>query len=93
MKVRRIARQNDHGSRRVRLQLTGVEFVAEANVKHPGNNGINAIFRVSVWHQFHAMRYSNPDDVRSCFRWLTNNNGKPHRRWEGGEWLPVDVFS
>ena len=93
MKVGCIAGQNDYSSGWVRLQLINLEFVAEANVKNAGNDCVNAIFRVFVWHQFHAMRYSNSDHVRSRFRWLTDNNGKPHGRRKGGEGLPFDVFA
>jgi len=47
---------------------------------------------VLVRHQFNAAGHSDPDHVRSRLRWLTNNNGKPHRRRKGGERLPVDIF-
>jgi len=93
MKVGRIAGQNDHRSGWVRLQFIGVELVAEANVKHAGNDCVNAIFRVFVWHQFHTMRDSNSDHVLSRFRGLTDNNGKEHGRRKGGEGLPFDVFA
>jgi hypothetical protein len=93
MKVGGIAGQNDHSSGWVRPQLIGLEFVTEANIKNTGNDCVNAIFRMLVWHQFHAMRDSNSHHVLSRPRWLTDNNREPDGRRKGSEGLPFDVLA
>jgi hypothetical protein len=87
MEVRCIPGQNDHSSGRIGLQFVGVEFVSKTDVKDTGHDSVNAILGVFVRHQFHAAGHSDPDDVGSRLRWLTDNNGKPHRRRKGGERL------
>jgi hypothetical protein len=84
--------QNDHGTRRVRLQLFSIELIAEANVKDAGNHGVYPIFGVLVWHQLNGARHLHPDDVRAFVRWVTHNNCEAHRRRERREWLPVDIL-
>jgi hypothetical protein len=90
--MRRIARQNDNATGRIRLKFSGVELITQADVENAGHNCVNPILRVSVWHDLHAVGYSDPDRVGASLSGLTDNDCQADRRWKGGEGLPVDVF-
>src|SRR6266436_1844738 len=88
----RIARQNDDATGGICLQLIGVELIAEADIENARHNCVHSILRVPVWHQFHAVGYSDPDRVGAGLRGPTDNDCKSDRRWERSEGLPVDIF-
>jgi hypothetical protein len=92
MEMGRIAGQDEHASWRVRLQLIGVELIAQAYVENAGYNCVNSILRVTVWHQFRAVGRSNPNRVGPGLRGMTDNGGQEDRRWKRCEGFPVDIF-
>jgi len=92
VEVRRVAWQNDNATGRIRLEFIGVELITKADVENAGHYCVNPILRVSVWHEFHAAEYSDPNRVGPSLRGLTDNDCQADRRWKGGEGLPVDVF-
>lgn len=92
VEMRRIAGQNNDATGRIRLQLIGVELIAQADVENAGDNCVDSILRVPVWHQLHAVGYSDPDRVGAGLRGLTDNDCQAGRRWERRKGLPVDVF-
>src|SRR4051794_33313351 len=61
VEMRRIARQNDNATGWIRLEFIGVELITLADVENAGDNCVNPILRVSVWHNLHAVGYSDPD--------------------------------
>ena len=73
MEMGRIAGQDEDAPWRVRLQLIGVELIAQAYVEDAGYNCVHSILRVPVWHQFHAVGRSDPDRVGPGLRGMTNN--------------------
>jgi CheY-like chemotaxis protein len=75
----RVAGQNDDGAGWIRLQLIGVELITQADVENAGDNGINSILWVPVWHQLNAVGYSDPDRVGAGLRGLTDNDCQANR--------------
>jgi len=65
VEMRGAAGQDDDGTRRVRLQLSGVELFAHADVEHAGHDRVDAILAVPVGHQLDARRQLDPDHVGS----------------------------
>src|SRR5271154_3962547 len=87
----RVSGENDHGAGRIGLQLARIEFVTKSDVKNAGNYGIDAILRVLVRHQLHAMGRFDPDCVRAGLRGLPYEYGEPDGRWERRERFPIDI--
>jgi hypothetical protein len=92
MEMGRVARQNDNAAGRIRLHRIAIKLIAEADVENAGDDCVDPVLWVSVWHQLHTRRHFDPDRVRTRLRGLPNNNGEACRRWESWELLPVDVF-
>jgi len=84
--------QQEDATGRIRLQLIGVELIAQAYVENAGYNCVDSILRVPVWHQLHAVGYSHPHRVQAGLRGLTNDDRQAGRGWKRGEGFPVDVF-
>ena len=60
MEMGRIAGHDDDATGDM-PQLIRIELVTQADVENSGYNRIDAIFRVAVWHQLHAVW--NPDSI------------------------------
>src|SRR5208283_3209958 len=88
----RIGRLNDDASGRICLQLFHIELIAQTDVENARDYCIDAVLRVSVWHQLNAMGHSDPNRVGSSFRGLTDDDSQADRRWKRREGFPVDVF-
>src|SRR5882724_1042201 len=63
VEVGRVAGQNDNATGRVRLHLIAVELIAQADVEHAGDDRVDSVLRVPVWHQLHAGGHFDPDHV------------------------------
>jgi len=63
MKVVRVARQNDDTAGRISLKLLGVEPITQANVENTGDNRVDAVLGVFVWHELYAGRNFDSDRV------------------------------
>jgi hypothetical protein len=86
-----IARQNDYAPGRIYLEFIRVEPTPYADIENAGDNCVNSIFRMPVWHQFHTVRHLNSYRLGGVLRRLTDNDCQPDRGWERRKWLPVDV--
>ena len=61
MEMRGIAGENDDATRRIGLQLIGVELIAQADVEDAGDDCVDTILRMAgKRHQLHAVRYPDP---------------------------------
>jgi hypothetical protein len=80
----RIAGLNDNANVGIRLQLTRVELITQADVENAGDNWVDSILRMPVWHQL----YADPDRIRAGLGELTGNDGQSNRRWERREAVP-----
>src|SRR5262249_21353121 len=92
VEVGRVAGQNEHRTGRIGLELVSVETVTPADVEDPGDDRVDPIFGVPVWHQLHAARHLHPDRVRSPLGRVSHDDCEAHRGRECRERLPVDVF-
>jgi hypothetical protein len=88
----RVARENDHGARRIGFELTLIEFITQSDIKDARNHGIDSILWMLVRHQLLAVGRFDPDCVRAGLRGLTHDDGQPDGRWERWERLPIDIF-
>jgi len=50
MEMGRATRENDNRAGRIGFQLTGVEFIAQSDIKDARNYGVDAILWVLVRH-------------------------------------------
>ena len=87
-----IARQNDNASGRIRLEFIGIELITQTDIENAGDNCVDPIFRVSVWHDLHEVGHANPDRVWADFRGTTDDYCQADRRWKSWEGLPLEVF-
>src|ERR1700722_5343088 len=92
VEMRRVAGQNDDGSRWTRLQFVGFELVAQSDVKDAGDNGVHPIFRMPMRHELHSARHFDASDVGPRFGGMAYDHCKASRWRKRGERLPVDVF-
>ena len=92
MEVGSIAGQNNNGAWRIGFQLVSVELIAQSDVEDAGNDCVDPILAVLMWHQLHTVGHFDSDRVRPLLRGLTYNNSQTHRWRERRERLPVDVF-
>jgi hypothetical protein len=90
--MERIAGQKDEATGRIRPHLVTVEPVTEADIENTGHDGVDSIFRVSVWHELHAIRHPYSYHVRARLGGLTDDDGKADRWRKRRERPPIDVF-
>jgi hypothetical protein len=72
--------QNDYGTRRIGLQLVGVELFSQADVERAGDNCVNPVLWMTMGHQLHTFRHFDPDRVRAGLSRFANYNRKACRR-------------
>src|SRR5262245_25627216 len=79
VEVGRIAGKNDHAAGRIGLQLIGIELIANPDVKNAGDDCIDSVLRVSVWHELHAGWHLDPDTIGAGLGGLTHDDGQSGR--------------
>jgi hypothetical protein len=92
VKMPSLAGQNDDTARRIGFHLVTVERFAESDVEDTRHDRVDAIFRMLVRHQFRAVWYLDPNDVRSGFAGMADQDGKTSSSRERRKRLPRDVF-
>ena len=92
VEMRGITWQNDYRAGWKRLQLIGIELIAQANVEDARDDGVDPVLGMPVRHQLHTVRHVNPDGVRAFVRRFTYDDGEAHGRWERRKGLPVNVL-
>jgi len=92
VEVGRISRKNDHAAGRIRRHGPSVELIAQANIENAGNDRVDAILRMRMRHQLYAAGHFDPDDVRSGFRGVSDDDRKSDRGRECRKWLPSQSF-
>src|SRR5882762_11515070 len=92
VEVRRVSRQHDDASRRIGLQLIGIEPIAEADVEHSRHYRVHAILWVAMRHELHAVGNPDPNCVRTGLRRMAHDDCQTDRRWKRRERLPLEIF-
>src|SRR5882757_11034183 len=76
MKMPGFARQNNHAAWRIGLYLVTLERFAKPNVEDARHDRVDAIFRMLVRHQLCVGWHLDPDNVRSGFAGMADQDGK-----------------
>jgi hypothetical protein len=72
--------------------LIAAESIAQSDIKSTGDDRVEPVLGMPVWHDFYTRRHLDPDQVRSGLRGLSNNHGHSRRRRKRRERIPVDLF-
>jgi hypothetical protein len=93
MKMCGVGRQDDDRARRICFQFIRIEAGAEADVEHPRDDRIDAVFRMGMRHQLHAARHLDPHDIGTGLAELADQHRQLCLGREGLECLPWHVFA
>ena len=74
------------------MKLLGIEPITETDVENTGDNCVDAVLGVFVWHELYPGGNFDPDRVGPGLCWIADKGGVVHPRWKTRIWFPDDIF-